>query len=195
MSTKSGQPQFSRLTHEIETTGGAVQTATSALQLTPPEQANVYKNLEGPVYELYGARARTLLLLRLDALLSSGDVTYAYPTISVEHVLPQTPPTKSEWLQWFPEPATRLFWTHRLGNLALLNRSKNSAAFNFDFNTKKEAYFAKGGITPFVLTTQVLAEPVWTEEVVKKRQKKLLASFAGYWGIDAVAIGVSSVHA
>jgi hypothetical protein len=177
--------RFSRLTEEVEALRESSPAALPSLQLAPTEQTELYRHLDGPLYEMYGARARTLILLRLDALLSTGDVTYGYSTISVEHVLPQTPPSESEWVQWIPEPEIRLFWTHRLGNLALLNRSKNSAASNFEFEKKKSSYFAtKDGISPFVLTTQVLGKSCWKADVIKERQKDLVAAFVKYWRIE-----------
>ncbi|MDK8795852.1 DUF1524 domain-containing protein [Corynebacterium sp. MSK041] len=63
-------------------------------------------------------------------------------------------------------------WTHRLGNLLLLNRRKNSSACNYDFDVKKERYFKSGkGVAVLALTTQVLGEPVWTPSVIERRQK------------------------
>jgi len=47
-----------------------------------------------------------------------------------------------------------------LGNLALLTRKKNSAASKYDFDKKKQSYFAQGGVFTFVLTTQVLNGPM-----------------------------------
>ncbi|HEU4784996.1 MAG TPA: HNH endonuclease family protein, partial [Ktedonobacterales bacterium] len=71
---------------------------------------------------------------------------------------------------------------HRLGNLALLTREKNRQAYNYDFATKKRSYFAmKDGISPFVLTTQVLQEHEWTPEVVERRQNELIAHLRKLW--------------
>lgn len=172
--------RFSRLTQHIES-GGDLFGDKSPLQLSPFEQFAVYSKLDGPVYETLAARARSALLLRLDALLSGGGATYEYDTVTVEHVLPQNPPANSKWMEWFPELKDRLLWVHRLGNLALLTRKKNSAASNYDFDTKKQAYFSRKGISPFVMTTQVLDKPEWSLNVVEVRQKKLLAVFEDHW--------------
>jgi hypothetical protein len=126
-------------------------------------------------YETFAARARTMILLRLDTLLSGGGAKYDYQTITVEHVLPQSPPAGSKWITWFPDVYNRLMLVHRLGNLALLTRKKNSAASNFEFDKKKQSYFAQGGVSPFVLTTQVLSQTEWTPPIVATRQKELLA--------------------
>lgn len=172
--------RFSRLTLAIES-GGDLWNSDSPLQLAPSEQYSVYTALDGPIYETLAARARSAVLLRLDALLSGGGAKYEYETVTVEHVLPQNPPPGSEWLEWFPDTKDRLMWVHRLGNLALLTRRKNSSASNYDFSKKKEAYFSRKGISPFVLTTQVLGKNEWTLGILEKRQQELLAAFEKHW--------------
>lgn len=175
--------RFSRLTHHIES-GRDLWSSDCPLQLTPTEQHSIYSTLAGPLYETLAARARTAVLLRLDAWLSGGGASYKYDTVTVEHVLPQNPAPNSKWLEWFPEPKNRIAWVHRLGNLALLTRKKNSAASNYDFATKKKAYFSKNGISPFVMTTQVLDKDNWTLRVVEERQEALLAKFESHWRLQ-----------
>ena len=141
-------------------------------------------SLNGPIYETLSARARSSILLRLDDLLSGGGATYDYPSVTVEHVLPQNPAQGSLWLEWFPHEDVRINWTHRLGNLALLTRKKNSAASNFELTHKKEAYFTNGGVSPFPLTTQILAHNKWDAQIVEQRHKQLVGVFVGHWRLD-----------
>ncbi len=115
-------------------------------------------------------KIRAYVLLRLDTALSGGGAIYDYPIITIEHVLPQTPAKASNWMEWFPEELLREGWVHRLANLVLLSRRKNSEAQNFDFETKKEKYFKSDkGVSPFVLTTQVLGQADWTPTVLQAR--------------------------
>lgn len=171
--------RFAKLTLAVEH-GEDLRTESSPLQLTRSEQFDVYAMISGPVYETLSARPRTLFLLRLDSLLSGGGATYDFPTVSVEHVLPQNPSADSKWLGWFPDPIERENLVHSLGNLALLARKKNSAASNYEFDQKKLVYFARGGISPFVLTTQVIKEAVWTPRVVRDRQKVLVQTLEAH---------------
>jgi hypothetical protein len=175
--------RFSKLTKEIEN-GVGLFDDTSVLQLTAIEQFGTYRVLSGQVYDTLSARARSALLLRLDSLLSGGGASYDFETITVEHVLPQNPKEGSQWIEWFPDASVRTSVVHTLGNLALLTRKKNSAASNYEFEKKKEAYFARGGISPFVLTTQVLRKPTWTPEVVLERQAELLATLEAHWRLE-----------
>ncbi len=172
--------RFSRLTASIEA-GDDLQDSASALQLSPIEQHETHAALDGPLYQTHSARALGVILLRMDALVSDGSKTMAHDQVTVEHVLPQQPRQDSTWLQWMPNPQDGALWVHRLGNLALLNRKKNSAANNYDFDRKKDAYFSKGGSCAFPLTTQVLQQSDWTVPVMQTRQAKLLELAEKHW--------------
>src|ERR1035437_10167525 len=146
--------------------GGEDHVLAAKLEPTEYEKRKTFSNLNGNLYEL--TKVRAYVLLRLDTMLSGGGAVYDYPIVTIEHVLPQTPKKGSQWMNWFPEPADRDGWVHRLANLVLLSRNKNSEAQNFDFETKKEKYFTSDkGVVPFVLTTQVLKHVEWTPMVLQ----------------------------
>jgi len=155
--------------------------AGSPLQLQPGERQATLDILNGDFYE-QNARPRQYVLLRLDRALAGAEAVYAYPTITIEHVLPQRPPAGSVWTQWFPTPEQRDAYVHRLGNLVLLSRTKNAQAANYDFEQKKRAYFtSNGGVSPFALTTQVLQERAWTPQIVERRQAELMQRLKDLW--------------
>jgi len=154
--------------------------ADAPLQLTADEVGQIVKVLDGDLYLI--TRIRQYVLLRLDSTLAQGEATYDYPIISVEHVLPQNPSKGSVWLDWFPVEEDRARYTHRIGNLALLSRKKNAQAQNYDFDKKKESYFATSkGVSPFALTTQVLRKTEWTPAVINHRQKELVQKLRALW--------------
>jgi hypothetical protein len=153
--------------------------AMSPLQLDETERIETLERLQGEIYSV--TRVRLYVLLRLDSALSSGGASYDHPLITVEHVLPQSPVEDSIWRTWFTDEQ-RKYWVHRLANLVLLTRRKNSEASNYEFDTKKEKYFSTNtGVSPFVLTTQVITEKAWTPTLLEKRQKSLLSSFSTLW--------------
>lgn len=150
-----------------------------ALQLTESERADTLARLDGDVY--HELRTRRFILLRLDELVGEHDIvaTYDAPRITVEHVLPQNPGQQSQWRADFTFDE-RKKWTHRLANLVLLSRTKNSQVQNLDFTAKKERYLRRGVVT-FPLTTQVLGQETWTPEHLEKRQAELLGLLAREW--------------
>ena len=153
------------------------------LQLQPNEKAAILQRLDGPIYSPQSPVMRPLLL-RLDNLLADSGATYEHGTISIEHVLPQNPAADSEWLTSFKDDEGRAQWTHRLSNLVLLSFRKNTRASNFGFDRKKSEYFQRGGVTSFALTTQVLAESVWTPTVLERRQRDLIDVLKKEWRLD-----------
>ncbi|WP_322986061.1 DUF262 domain-containing protein [Streptomyces sp. S584] len=150
-----------------------------AFQLTEAERTETLARLDGDVY--YELRTRRFILLRLDELVAEDDIvaTYDAPRITVEHVLPQNPGPQSQWRADFTVDQ-RKEWTHRLANLVLLSRTKNSQVQNLDFAEKKERYLRRGVVT-FPLTTQVLGQGTWTPEHLEKRQVELLGLLAEEW--------------
>jgi uncharacterized protein with ParB-like and HNH nuclease domain len=160
--------------------GGDLYAADSPLLLSQVEKAKARATLDGALYE--ELRIRLPVLLRLDQSLSGGGASYDHKIITVEHILPQNPDPEGEWCVLFPDEILRQNWVHRLGNLALLTRAKNSQASNWTFDRKKSEYFVKGGISPFTLTTQVLQEPEWNLHVMEKRQKELVDRLCAVWG-------------
>ena len=149
------------------------------------EKAEARQALDGEIYRTLRSVRRKYVLTRLDSLLAKeSGVTYNHKIISVEHVLPQTPEEGSEWTRLFTEDERR-FWTHRLGNLLLLNQRTNSAANRKPFEQKKTSDFqSKGGGTNFQITTQVLSESAWTPAVVKARHDKLLGRLFTEWDLN-----------
>lgn len=175
--------RFSALTAAIEK-GLSLDGPQSALQLSPLEQYETYAALNGPLYETHSPRAVATLMLRLDHLLSDGSASYQHEVVSVEHILPQQPAPNSQWLNWVPDPQQHQRWVHRLGNLTLLSRKKNSAASNFEFDKKKNAYFTKGGVCSFAMTTEVLQHKEWTEDVMQSRQARMLKALEDHWNLQ-----------
>ena len=162
--------------------GADLHATGSPLQLTSDDKAAVRHALAGDIYT--ETRIRLPLLLRLDSMLAAGGAIYEHPTISVEHVLPQTVEPGGQWAKDFPNVGEREAWVHKLANLLLLTRKKNAQANNADFLVKKERYFSpKGGTSNFALTNQVLAERVWTLDVLQRRQDTLIAKIAQVWNL------------
>ncbi len=172
--------RYGDLLAALELAGGVDDLSGSALDLSADEQQETLARLAGDVY--LSGRTRLYVLLRLDAdLAGDAGVTFKPKYQTVEHVLPQSPAPDSDWRRNFTEEE-REAWVHKLANLVLLTRVKNSEAQNYDFETKKSKYFSsKNGVAMYATTTQVLTETQWTPAVLRQRQQEALARLSKVW--------------
>ncbi|MDP3028485.1 MAG: DUF262 domain-containing HNH endonuclease family protein [Deltaproteobacteria bacterium] len=123
---------------EIETTTD--QNSLFASPAFKVETQDLLRVLSGGIY---GRRYGRYILLKIDLAYHGHTTKFSPPeTISIEHILPQTPDADSKWASDFTEQ-DREKWTNRLGNLILLSRRKNTAQSNLDYLQKKEKYFKK----------------------------------------------------
>lgn len=175
--------RYSQILREMEK-GSDVFSPESAMEVTLEDKREVLKKLQGDVFTELKDTAKRYILLKLDSLLTNGQPYYDHSVITVEHVLPQNPNKDSEWKKQFDNPED---YVHKLGNLVLLTRSKNSQARNYDFTKKKTSYFQSSkGVSSFALTTQILQESEWTPAVLLKRQAKLIQLLKDAWKLDVV---------
>jgi len=123
--------------------------------------------------DIYSRRFARYLLFKLDVLYASDDTRLQVPTtMSVEHILPQNPEGKSTWTKDFCEQ-DRIIWTHRIGNLVLISRRKNSAQGRKDFNEKKENYF-KNNVEIFPNSVRVMQKDKWDLDTMMKHHEEVI---------------------
>ena len=161
------------------------------LFLSDQEKQSFKELLDGNIYNGLTSIRRNYLILRLDAMISDGAAKYSNESglLTIEHVLPQTIDEESQWRQWWEKDeegkdTQHQTWLHRLANLVPLNKRRNSAASNWDFNKKKEKYFSGNkDVSSYALTSKVLEKNEWTPEIVENRQKELLQSLYKNWSL------------
>lgn len=123
--------------------------------------------------DIYGKNFARYVLLKLESLMLQHNQAFSdFNKISVEHVLPQNPSTDSVWVQEF-SAEERAEWIHKLANLVLLSRIKNSQLNNQDFQRKKERYF-QSSINIFPNINMVLQYNDWNVSILENRQKELV---------------------
>ncbi len=186
---------YAALTKEIEPAAfNGDLAALNTLILTDKQKREFVAALDGNIYRNL-PKARMALVLRLESLVRAPGVQLQN-AVSLEHVLPQTPPDGSDWLQWFPEEDGRDEWTHRLANLVPLDRNKNSFAGNYEFSKKKDAYFrGKGKASPFVLTQEVRSENEWTPALLAERQQRLVGVLEEHWRLAVPTCNAADITA
>ncbi len=123
---------------------------------------------------MYGRRFARYVLLRLEYVLATHAAPLNLPDeISVEHILPQSARKMSQWDRDFTE-VQQAYWLHRLGNLMLLSRRKNSKLSNFDFPEKKSRYI-DDHVESLPNSQRILALSTFGTRELESRHKDLLA--------------------
>ncbi len=92
--------------------------------------------------KIYSRRFARYILLKLDYLFQDHHLKMHFETLSVEHILPQTPKSESQWVRDFTDDEREKL-TDTLGNLVLITRRKNTSLGRLDYSKKKKRYFDK----------------------------------------------------
>lgn len=139
------------------------------------EQSQLTNQLDGAIY---GRRFARYILMRLEYLYFNHSSVLNLPDdLSVEHILPQNPASTSRWTQDFTA-ADQAQWLHRLGNLMLLSRRKNTSLGNLDFTDKKTRYF-KENVETLPNSARVLTLADFDAAALQARHADLLIRLNG----------------
>jgi uncharacterized protein with ParB-like and HNH nuclease domain len=175
-------------TDRIENTNAIIkeiETATdqNALFASPAFKVAAQDLLRVLSGGLYGRRYCRYILLKIDLTYHGHTTKFSPPeTISIEHILPQTPDLGSQWVSNFTDQ-DREKWTNQLGNLILLSRRKNTAQSNLDYQQKKEKYFKKN-VELFSNSIRIFnTYSTWKLDDLKKNHKETLVKILSAYGI------------
>lgn len=122
------------------------------------------------------AKVVRYLLAKLEKQAGCIDFDFDAATYTIEHVLPQSP--QQGWEAFSDRDLDH--FVYRLGNMVMLESSKNKEIANKPFDEKRPV-LASSGLT----LTRKLAEEnsEWTPERIEARQKKLANLAAAVWRI------------
>ncbi len=140
---------------------------------------SLFRNLEG---NIYGRKFAKYILLKLDYIYHDHRTTRisGYSGISVEHILPQDPEEKGQWCIDFSEEQ-RNELTHKLGNLILLGRRKNTSLGRLKYEDKKLKYF-QDSINIFPYSLRVVNKyNKWTPSELLENQISMLNKLKEYY--------------
>lgn len=136
------------------------------------------RNAEASVY---GRRFTRYLLLKLDYLYQNHCNRISLESLSVEHILPQTPKDDSQWKTDFTDEQRDL-WTDRLGNLVLITGKKNTSQGNSDYEVKLKKYFTSK-IDTCPNSLRVLRNTQWTPKELEVNHTEVLKKLKIHYGI------------
>jgi uncharacterized protein with ParB-like and HNH nuclease domain len=131
---------------------------------------------------VYGRRFTRYLLLKLDYVYQDHAHRMSFETLSVEHVLPQTPADDSQWKEDFTDEH-RGQWTDRLGNLVLISTRKNASQGRLDYIDKKMKYFSKN-ISTCPNSLRVLQNARWTPMELEANHAEVLRRIRDHYRLN-----------
>lgn len=135
--------------------------------------------------DMYGRKSTKTLLMLLELKYLSDDRELGTGIITIEHILPQNPEIESEWTTDY-SPEQRNLYTHKIGNLCVLTRKKNSAFSNLDYQEKKVRYF-NGKIDTMPRTLQIItSHNSWHLSDLESNQKKTIKDIMDVFEIHDV---------
>ena len=134
--------------------------------------------------EIYGRRYTYALLMLLEYKYKDKSEWKDFGTTSIEHILPQNPKATSQWVKDFDEEQ-RDYYTHRIGNLCLIGRRKNSSLGNLDYQEKLKRYFEKN-IGSFASSQKIYKTypNAWTPDTVQENQERVIKDLMEIFGIN-----------
>ena len=136
--------------------------------------------LEG---KIYGRRFARYVLLKMDYIFQNHVQKMHFETLSVEHILPQTPENGSQWIADFTEDE-RIEMTDKIGNLVLITRRKNSSQGRLDYLEKKKKYFEKN-IDTCPNSLRILQNyDQWTADELKGNQTQTIEKLIKQYGTN-----------
>lgn len=142
-------------------------------------KADMLRVLSGDIYR---KKFDKYVLLKIDLDQMGIKTPAKLPlTISIEHILPQTPADNSQWMSDYSGDE-RKQWLGKLGNLIFLSRTKNTSQGNRDYVDKKKGYFLKS-IETFSHTAHVLNKfDTWKLEDLKSNHSDSLKQVMKLYG-------------
>ena len=98
----------------------------------------------------------------------TNTITLHFDNMTLEHIIPQTPNPKTNWVKDFTEH-DREELTFKLGNMTLLSQKRNSSAKNYDFSKKKLVY-SKTNL--FITNEMADKEFIMSPDYIKERNER-----------------------
>ncbi|MEO0619110.1 MAG: DUF262 domain-containing HNH endonuclease family protein, partial [Pseudomonadota bacterium] len=166
---------FQDLLVEIDASG--VRERGSALDLSKDEQRHMLHAMSTDLHHRDARRCK-LVLIRLSDEIGGTLTRTIPPKLSVEHVLPRKPKSKSEWRTMFSSNDERIRCCNLLGNLVLLPSHINNKVNVQPFAEKLDIIFrdTKSGetkLTRYALTNTLLEQSTWDADTIIAQDRRL----------------------
>lgn len=133
--------------------------------------------------DIYGKGYAKALLMLLEYKYQDNSLEKSFKQISIEHILPQTPNPGSNWFTNFTEEE-RTNFTHKIGNLIIIGRRKNSSLGNLEYLQKRQKYFDKN-IGSFARSLKLYNDypTQWTSVEYRQNQENVIKDLKEIFGV------------
>jgi hypothetical protein len=163
--------------------GDEVLANHPALALHRDELKRVQHNLRD-IYKR-NQRIAKLLLFRINDAMTGAYSDVDTAAYSIEHILPRTPPARSEWRDWYSDAGQREAASCSIGNLLIAPKRINASAGNSVFSVKRAIYNAAEDFGPMRPSVEdVIAASSWRWRDIALREDKMLAAIGRIWQVD-----------
>lgn len=165
---------FREAIRTIQKSGSGFSEAIDTFEFRPQWTARIRRLLHEPVSDPFLRRA-IFQFLELQTVPSLRSLRpSAQKTFSIEHILPETPPPGSPWLEQFPEEDQRSRCTDLVGNLMSVPMDMNKKLGTLPFQEKRAILKADRSIWERWVTSQgVIEHEDWTPSVIEVRTRFL----------------------
>lgn len=154
----------------IAQTGEGKNPLTHALAFNQNALTKMRQTLTVPMTDA-SVRRTTVKWIEASLWKDKDRLPWYVGSATVEHVLPRRTKPGSKWETDFPDEDQRYDCANSLGNLVALDWERNKALVNSEYSEKQPAYQPA---PHFKTLAQVAVQPVWTAELIKKREDDLV---------------------
>jgi len=103
----------------------------------------------------------------------------AHDALTIEHILPLSPPASRQWHQHFRSRASVKSYTNRLGNLTLLTFDENQAAGSADWDAKRQVLAS----SKIALAREAAEQSEWRAAEIDARTERLIRILFNAWQV------------
>lgn len=180
---------YRRIIEELNTSD-SVRDPESLFALDDHQQAALLRRAALRLKDAANGASKAILV-RLDAHFSGLPIERYLGLLektayTVEHVLPKGErlARASGWNQAFPGVENRQACAWSIGNLLLMEDSRNADARQHDFEAKHRIYFPDAEPHALYLTEEFRGLEEWTRSTLEARHVRLMEAFKAIWRIE-----------
>ena len=130
-----------------------------------------------------GGKVCRQILMRIEGHLAGAPSVTGPDDLTLEHILPEILPRKSEWRDGFDDRLHQHYY-RSIGNMMLVSREVNLAGKNASFESKLGLYQRDAKTRGLAINADVLRAAEWTPQSIQAREERLLGVARAMWALE-----------